>query len=89
MTGETAEKKAIKQYLGYKGVFCYHNLAGLGCYPGLADLTCIFKGKVYQIEVKVGKNKQSENQKIFQRDWEQAGGYYILGGLDEVMKIIR
>ena len=89
MTKETAEKKAIKDYLKLKGVFVYHNLAGLGCYPGLADLTCIYKGIVYQIEVKAGKNKQSANQKQFQKDWEEKGGIYICGGLDEIMKIIK
>ena len=89
MTLETAEKKAIKDYLKLKGAFVFHNLAGLGCFAGLADLTCIHYGKVYQIEVKAGKNKQSANQKIFQKDWETHGGFYICGGLDEVMEIIK
>ena len=89
MTKETAEKNAIKQYLKLKNAFVFHNLAGLGCYPGLADLTCIHFGRVYQIEVKAGKNKQSVNQKQFQEDWEDKGGFYICGGLNEVMKIIK
>ena len=61
MTAETAEKKAIKDYLRLKGWYVYHNLAGLGCYAGLADLTAIKKGRVLQIEVKAGKGKQSDN----------------------------
>ena len=90
MTPETAEKKAIRDYLRLKGAFVFHNLAGLGVYPGLADLTAIYKGKVYQIEVKAAgvKHKQSANQKQFQEDWEAQGGIYILGGIDEVMKKI-
>ena len=88
-TAESIEKKAIKDYLKIIGVFYYHNLAGLGVYPGIPDLTAIKNSKVYQIEVKVGKNKQSDNQKEFQRMWEQCGGIYICGGLDEVMKIIK
>lgn len=89
MTEETQEKKAIKEYLKYKGAFVYHNLAGLGVYAGISDLTCIFKGMVYQIEVKKKGGKQSSNQKQFQEDWERQGGVYILGGVDEVMKIIQ
>ena len=89
MTPETQEKKAIKDYLNLKGVFHYHNLAGLGCFPGLADLTAIHNGQVYQIEVKAKGGKQSENQKMFQFYWESAEGIYVLGGLDEVMKLIK
>ena len=88
-TPENQEKQAIKQYLTAIGCFHYHNLAGLGCYPGLADITAIKDGQVYQIEVKAGKGKQSERQKEFQIDWEIMGGVYILGGIDEVMQIIK
>lgn len=88
-TPETAEKKAIKDYLRLKGAFVYHNLAGLGVFPGVADLTAIYKGKVYQIEVKVRGGRQSPNQKKFQKEWEDHGGTYILGGLIEVMEFIK
>jgi len=89
MTLETQEKKAIKEYLKLKRVFFYHNLAGLGVYPGIADITAIKDGECYQIEVKIGKYKQSENQVEFQKEWEAQGGIYICGGLDEVMSLIK
>ena len=89
MTAETLEKKAIKEYLKLKGFFVYHNLAGLGCKRGLADLTAIKNGVVYQIEVKVGKGKQSDNQKEFQAEWEEAGGIYISGGIDQVIDKLK
>ena len=89
MTPETAEKQAIKDYLRIKGVFFYHNLAGLGCYPGLADITAIKDGEVYQIEVKAPGGRQSAKQKEFQEKWEDAGGHYIVGGIDEVMAAIK
>lgn len=89
MTPESLEKKAIKEYLKIKRVFFYHNLAGLGVYPGVADFTAIKDGICYQVEVKTGKNKQSDNQKEFQRAWEAEGGIYICGGIDEMMKIIH
>ncbi len=84
-TPETYEKKAIKDYLNLIGAFVYHNLAGLGVYPGVPDLTAIYKGNVYQIEVKTDKGKQSSNQKTFQQRWEESGGTYILGGLNDVI----
>ena len=88
MTKETAEKKAIKDYLKIKNIFHYHNLAGLGVYPGVPDLTAIKDGIVYQIEVKAGGGKQSENQRIFQQNWELNGGKYIIGNYDEVKKFL-
>jgi len=91
ITEETAEKIAIKQYLGYFGCFFYHNLQGIGSKKGLPDLTAIDrKGQVWQIEVKkpVG-GKQSDHQKEFQRAWEEKGGKYICGCLDDVMKLIK
>ena len=90
MTPETAEKKAIRDYLRYKGFFVYHNLAGLGVFPGIPDLTAIDdKGTVYQIEVKTPKGRQSERQREFQDLWESHNGIYILGGLDEVINAIK
>jgi len=87
ITPETSEKQAIKRYLAFKGIFFYHNLAGLGVYPGISDLTAIKDGKVYQIEIKAPNGRQSENQKMFQSLWEENGGNYIIGGIDEVMEI--
>lgn len=89
MTPETAEKREIKDYLNAKGIFFYHNLAGLGAYKGVADLTAIRDGVCYQIEVKVGKGRQSEWQKVFQNDWDTNGGVYICGDCDEVKRIIK
>jgi len=89
MTKETAEKKVIKDYLKLNGYFIYHNLAGLGVYPGISDLTIIKDGQVYQIEVKVKKGKQSDNQKKFQEEWEKHGGIYIIGDCEDVIKYLN
>lgn len=89
-TEETSHKRAIKDYLRMKGFFVYHNLAGLGQTKGIPDITAIKNGKVWQIEVKVGKkSKQSDNQKKFQKEWEKNGGNYLVGDIDEVMKKIK
>jgi len=92
-TPETAEKQAIKQYLLMKGFFHFPILQGMGAHRGIPDIMAIRNCVVYAIEVKaVGKNgrasPQSEHQKNFQKDWEEAGGIYVLGGIDAVMRKI-
>lgn len=45
---------------------------------GTADISATIKGKSVKIEVKIGKDKQSEVQKKYQKELEQAGGIYFL-----------
>ena len=88
-TPETAIKRAIKSYLNLKGYFFFHNLAGLGCYPGIPDITAMKNGKVYFIEVKSEKGKQSDRQKDFQRHVQDEKFLPILGnGLKTIHYIL-
>lgn len=88
-TPENLEKKAIKDYLAYKNVFNFALTQGLGSQPGLPDRIAIRNGKVYAIEIKSAKGKQSQHQQLFQFNWEASGGTYILGGIDAVMAVIK
>jgi len=45
---------------------------------GIADIDSLINGKKVAIEVKVGKDRQSEAQKTFQERIERAGGHYWL-----------
>ncbi len=45
---------------------------------GTADIHGILSGKPLAIEVKLGKDKQSKQQKEYQKDFETAGGVYII-----------
>ena len=45
---------------------------------GTADISAIYKGISFKIEVKIGKDKQSEAQKKYQKDVERAGAVYII-----------
>jgi len=45
---------------------------------GTADISAIYKGISFKIEVKIGKDKQSENQKKYQQDVQRAGAVYII-----------
>ena len=45
---------------------------------GTADISAIYKGISFKIEVKIGKDKQSEAQKKYQQDVQRAGAVYII-----------
>lgn len=45
---------------------------------GSADISATIKGKSIKIEVKIGKDKQSEAQKEYQKAIERAGGIYFI-----------
>ncbi len=87
ITPETAEKIAVKDYLDAMGWWHYPNTAGFGSKRGIPDRTACKKGVVVQIEIKAKGKKQTPGQVDFQADWEAAGGTYVCGGLDEVMKV--
>lgn len=45
---------------------------------GTADISATVKGRSVKIEIKVGKDRQSEAQKEYQAEVERAGGVYII-----------
>lgn len=52
--------------------------------PGSADISATIRGRSVKIEVKYGKDRQSDAQKEYQRMIEEAGGvYYICRTFDD------
>ena len=45
---------------------------------GTADISATIKGLSVKIEVKIGKDKQSEEQKQYEQSILNAGGYYFI-----------
>lgn len=45
---------------------------------GAADISCTIYGKSVEIEVKIGRDKQSEAQKKYQKIVENSGGIYLI-----------
>jgi len=45
---------------------------------GTADISATVKGRSVKIEVKIGKDRQSDAQKDYQAQIEKAGGVYII-----------
>ncbi|KAB7731923.1 VRR-NUC domain-containing protein [Rudanella paleaurantiibacter] len=58
---------------GQKGTFTYGSTR-----RGTADIHAVFYGKHLSVEVKIGKDRQSQAQKAVQSDVERAGGYYVI-----------
>ncbi len=89
MTEETSLKHAIKDYLGYKGVMHWYNLAGMGAYKGLPDIFALHRGKLYGIEVKAPRGVVSGHQEAFLSKLKEEGGVSIVArSLDDVMDVI-
>lgn len=56
---------------------------------GTADILGAWLGWPVAIEIKSEKGKQSEDQRLFQIRFEEAGGIYILArSLDDVIKVL-
>lgn len=56
------------------------------CTKGTADISATIAGKSVKIEVKIGKDRQSDYQKRYQRSIESAGGiYYIARNFSDFM----
>lgn len=49
-----------------------------GSTKGSADISATIKGKTWKIEIKIGRDKQSDSQKKYQADIEAAGGKYSI-----------
>lgn len=61
-----------------------------GMTAGISDLIILHQGKVYFIEMKSEKGKQSESQKEFQRIVEQQGHFYqVIRTYEECAKFIE
>jgi hypothetical protein len=45
---------------------------------GSADISATIKGKSVKIEVKIGKDRQSQYQKKYQESIEKSGGLYLI-----------
>jgi hypothetical protein len=57
---------------------------------GSSDLSCLYNGMTIKIEIKIGRDRQSDNQKKYQADIERAGGkYWIVTSWDDFITKIQ
>ncbi len=54
---------------------------------GSSDISATIQGRSVKIEVKIGKDRQSQDQKIYQSNIENSGGqYWIVKNFDDFIK---
>lgn len=92
MSEKEIQKQCI-EYLKKRNIFFYRQNQGrmgrikFTSINGVPDIVAVIKGKYVGIELKDEKGKQSEDQKTFQKNLEQAGGeYWLIRDLDELIK---
>ena len=56
--------------------------------PGVSDLIGCIGGQAWFIECKVGRDRQRDEQRRFQAAVERAGGRYVMGDLQEVLRCL-
>ena len=71
-------RKVVEDCMGFrKTIGSSRWIKGTGS-NGTADISATIKGRSLKIEVKIGSDKQSQDQKEYQQSVESAGGVYIV-----------
>lgn len=73
------------------GASYYNSLVRQGFKTGVSDLIIVLKNKILFLELKVGANKQSENQVIFQKIINKCdvGDYHIIRSLGDLEELLN
>ena len=72
------ESKIVTDVMGHtKKIGSGKYIKGSGT-KGTADISATVKGRSVKIEVKIGKDRQSDVQKKYQADIEKSGGIYFI-----------
>lgn len=90
VNNETKLQRKVQKYLQEIGCYEFKVHGSLYMKAGIPDIICCYKGLFVGIETKVGRNKQSELQKIHERDILRAKGIYILAySLEDVKNVLE
>jgi Holliday junction resolvase-like predicted endonuclease len=83
---ETVIRKAVRDYLRFKGFAVFTVLQGLGAHRGISDLIVVRKEVTAFVEIKTATGKLSEWQEKFKFDVESHGGaYVVIRSVDEII----
>ena len=75
---------------GSRNLFEARNLKNEGVMAGVSDLILVLNGTVIFLELKAGRNKQQETQKVFEKKVKGLGHqYYVVRSLEDVMGILE
>ncbi len=89
-TPESVIKKKIKEYLREIGAFWSMIQGGAYSKPGDPDIVVCYQGMYIGIEAKTPTGRQSEIQKVREKEIKEAGGIYILArSVEDVQEVIE
>ena len=71
-------RKIVTDVLGRKGMIGSMNYIPTTGTRGSADISAVINGRAIKIEIKVGKDRQSEAQKAYEQSITSAGGVYLI-----------
>lgn len=71
-------RKVVTDVLGRKGMIGSMSYIPTTGTKGSADISAVINGRAIKIEVKVGKDRQSEAQKTYEQSITAAGGIYLI-----------
>ena len=72
------ESKVVTDVIGRKMKIGSGKFIPSSMQKGSADISATIRGKSVKIEVKIGRDRQSQEQLEYQRQVEQAGGVYFI-----------
>jgi hypothetical protein len=72
--------KSIRKLITEHGGFVFKNWGGPMGTKGVADLIGVYRGRGIAVEVKAGRDKLTDDQAKFLRQWREAGGIGMEAG---------
>lgn len=75
---------------GSRNLYEARNLKNEGVMAGVSDLILVLNGVVIFLELKAGRNKQQETQKLFEKKVKGLGHqYYVVRSVEDVMEVLE
>lgn len=71
-------RRVVTDCLGFQKTIGSVEWRPSGSTRGASDISLICQGRAYEVEIKIGKDRQSEVQRSYQAKVERAGGVYII-----------
>ena len=72
------KRKVVTDVLGRKGMIGSMSYIPTTGTRGSADISAVINGIAYKLEIKVGKDRQSDAQKSYESSIIKAGGVYLI-----------
>jgi len=87
-------RRIVTDVLGFQKQIGTVEYRPSGSTKGASDLSAIIRGRSVEIEIKVGKDRQSPAQREYQRKVEAAGGVYIIARsfddfVDQMIEVLK